>query len=85
MTFKTMSLCDLNLRCEYRSDQTNTVDDFYIPCLKQNIEYWRAVGFFTSQGLALAAKRLATFILHGGRMRLVASPWLSEELVNFLI
>ncbi|MBI1925906.1 DEAD/DEAH box helicase family protein [Candidatus Poribacteria bacterium] len=74
-----MPLRDLNLQCEYRSDQTNTVTDFYIPCLGEAIGYWRAVGYFTSQGLALAAKGIATFIQHGGYMRLVASPCLTEE------
>ena len=74
-----MSLKGLQLAYEYRSDSTNIVDNFYIPCLSESVEYWRAVGFFTSQGLALAAKGLAPFIAGGGRMRLVASPWLEPE------
>lgn len=74
-----MSLQKLDLQCEYRSDQTNTVTDFYIPCLSASSEYWRAVGYFTSQGLALAAKGLAAFIQNEGKMRLVASPVLTED------
>ena len=74
-----MSLQKLDLQCEYRSDQTNTVTDFYIPCLSVSAEYWRAVGYFTSQGLALAAKGLASFIQNEGKMRLVASPVLTED------
>lgn len=74
-----MSLRDLWLAYEYRSDSTNTVDDFYIPCLTESVAYWRAVGFFTSQGLALAAKGLTAFIARHGQMRLVASPWLEPE------
>ena len=74
-----MSLQKLNLQCEYRSDQTNTVTDFYLPCLNVSREYWRAVGYFTSQGLALAAKGLSSFIQNEGKMRLVASPMLTEE------
>ena len=74
-----MSLQKLDLHCEYRSDQTNTVTDFYVPCLSVSAEYWRAVGYFTSQGLALAAKGLAAFIQNGGKMRLVASPVLTED------
>ena len=74
-----MSLRKLGLQCEYRSDQTNTVTDFYIPCLSVSAEYWRAVGYFTSQGLALAAKGLASFIQNEGKMRLVASPILTED------
>ena len=74
-----MSLQNLDLQCEYRSDQTSTVTDFYIPCLSVSAEYWRAVGYFTSQGLALAAKGLASFIQNEGKMRLVASPILTED------
>ena len=74
-----MSLQKLNLQCEYRSDQTNTVTDFYVPCLNVSKEYWRAVGYFTSQSLALAARGLSSFLQNDGTMRLVASPRLSEE------
>ena len=74
-----MSLQKLNLQCEYRSDQTNTVTDFYLPCLSVSREYWRAVGYFTSHGLVLAAKGLSSFIQNEGKMRLVASPMLTEE------
>lgn len=74
-----MSLKDLQLAFEYRSDSTSIVESFYIPCLRESVQYWRAVGFFTSQGLALAAKGLVAFIVGNGRMRLVASPWLESE------
>ncbi|MGD1931861.1 MAG: DNA phosphorothioation system restriction enzyme [Leptolyngbyaceae cyanobacterium] len=52
--------------------------DFYIPCLERSLTYYRAVGFFSSSSLALAAQGLTTFIKAGGRMRLVASPHLSK-------
>lgn len=74
-----MSLKELQLAYEYRSDSTNIVDSFYTPCLSESVGYWRAVGYFTSQGLALAAKGLASFIDGGGQMRLVASPWFEPE------
>ena len=48
-------------------------------CLTESVEYWRAVGYFTSHGLALAAKGLPTFVSNGGRMKLVASPLLEPE------
>lgn len=74
-----MSLRDLQLLDEYRSDAVNIVDGFYVPCLSESKEYWRAVGFFTSKGLALGARGLATFVNREGHMRLVASPWLEPE------
>ncbi len=74
-----MSLQKLDLLCEYRTDQTDTLTEFYVPCLSVSAEYWRAVGYFTSQGLALAAKGLTPFIQNEGRMRLIASPVLTED------
>lgn len=74
-----MSLRDLQLLYEYRSDRTNIVGSFYIPCLSQSKEYLRAVGFFTSRGLALGGRGLASFMKQDGYMRLVASPWLEPE------
>jgi DNA phosphorothioation system restriction enzyme len=74
-----MSLRAIQLAYEYRSDTSNLIDDFYVPCLSESTSYCRAVGYFTSQGLAFAAKGLTAFINSGGRMRLVASPWLEPE------
>ena len=74
-----MSLKELPLQYEYRSDESNLVTAFYTPCLKNATQYWRAVGYFTSNGLALNARGLATFIRHGGQMRLVTGPKLMAD------
>ena len=74
-----MSLRELTLRSEYRSDSADLVADFYTPCLRHATRYWRAVGYFTSGGLALNAEGLATFIRHGGQMRLVTGPCLAAD------
>ncbi len=74
-----LNLKDLDLRNQYRSDRHHLLADFYIPCLERSHLYDRAVGFFSSTSLALAAKGLSALILAGGRMRLIASPYLSEE------
>jgi DNA phosphorothioation system restriction enzyme len=76
---KHLSLRTLNLRDEYRSDNCQLIQDFYVPCLEQATLYSRAVGFFSSTSMAAAANGLTVFIRTGGRMRLVASPNLSEE------
>ena len=72
-------LRSLHLPHDYRSDRSNLVNEFYVPCLSESIEYWRAVGYFTSHGLALAGKGLAAFVANGGTMRLVASPLLDPN------
>ena len=74
-----MSLREILLKSEYRSDVANLVKDFYTPCLKNASQYWRAVGYFTSNGLALNAKGLSTFIRHGGQMNLVTGPKLMSD------
>lgn len=74
-----MSFKDLALRNQYRSDRHDLLNDFYVPCLKRAETYDRAVGFFSSTSLALAAQGLAAFVKTGGKMRLIASPHLSDD------
>lgn len=74
-----MSLKDANIHFKYRSDRGDIVDDFYIPCLKVCKEYWRAVGYFTSNSLATAAKGISEFIKNKGKMKLIASPFFEKE------
>lgn len=74
-----MSLNDLDLRNQYRSDRHNLLNDFYIPCLQKAKAYDRAVGFFSSTSLTLASQGLTAFVNSGGKMRLIASPHLSDE------
>lgn len=78
-------LADLSLQTRYRSGADNLVDDFYLPCLKRSTEYDRAVGYFTSGALALAAPALVPFLINGGRMRLVVSPHLTEADVEAML
>lgn len=74
-----MSLEKLELLHQYRPNKSNIVDDFYIPCLINSNRYQRAVGYFNSGSLALAAKGLSHFLYNNGKMELIASPQLEEE------
>ena len=74
-----MSLQDLIIKEEYRSDRCSLIEDFYIPCLENVTLYSRAVGFFSSSSMVAVSKGLTALIQTGGRMRLVASPCLSAE------
>lgn len=78
-------LADLALKTRYRSGEDDLVDDFYLPCLKRATDYDRAVGYFTSGALALAAPALVPFLINGGRMRLVVSPHLTEADVDAML
>jgi hypothetical protein len=74
-----LRLSDLELQDEYGSDHCDLIQDFYIPCLEHSIVYHRAVGYFSSSSMAVAAKGLSALIRSGGRMQLIASPQLSPE------
>src|SRR5688572_763822 len=75
-----MTLSQLaRLRISYRSGRDDLVRDFYLPCLERAILYRRAVGYFTSSGLAHAAQGVASLVSRGGKMHLVASPYLEES------
>jgi superfamily II DNA or RNA helicase len=74
-----LSLRELAIRDEYRSDRCDLIEDFYIPCLEQATVYSRAVGFFSSTSMIAVSKGLTALIRAGGTMRLVASPCLSSE------
>ncbi|WP_328658632.1 DNA phosphorothioation system restriction enzyme [Streptomyces sp. NBC_00334] len=64
---------------EYRSDRGDVVEEFYIPALRQSESYDRAVGYFTASVLAVIGRGIDEFINRGGRMRIVASPYLVAE------
>ena len=74
-----MSLQDLIIKEEYRSDRCSLIEDFYLPCLENATLYSRAVGFFSSSSLIAVSQGLTALIRSGGKMRLVASPCLSAE------
>ena len=73
-----MSFPSLDLKASYRSGDGCLVSEFYEPCLCRTSLYRRAVGYFTSYSLSLAARGIASLIERGGKMRLVASPALEE-------
>lgn len=79
LTGPNRSFKDLQLALCYRSDSGNIIDEFYVPCFERAVIYKRAVGYFTSSGLAAAAKGLSSFLNGQGKMMLVASPQLELE------
>ena len=77
-----MGLRDNNIKCEYRSLIDNVVQDFYIPLLRDAKEYKRAVGFFSSSALVEISKGIGEMAKNKGRIKIVASPYLSEDDVD---
>ncbi|HEX9951266.1 MAG TPA: DEAD/DEAH box helicase family protein [Rubricoccaceae bacterium] len=73
-----LSKLDGSLDIAYRSDERPMLTAFYEPCLQESVLYRRAVGYFTSGGLAQVARGVARLIDNGGRIELVCSPRLEE-------
>ena len=73
-----MGFKDHKVKCEYRSLIDNVVQDFYIPLLREAVSYKRAVGFFSSSALVEVSKGIAEMASEGGKIQIVASPYLSD-------
>ena len=74
-----MSLDKLNIKTEYRSLIHRIADDFIVPILNESVSYDRAVGFFSSSALSLISVGIDGLARNNGKIRLVASPYLSDE------
>jgi len=74
-----MGLQDIDIKREYRSPQDNIPRDFYFPLLEQAVLYDRAVGFFSSTILARISAGISALRNNGGKIRIVASPHLTED------
>lgn len=74
-----MTFQDLTIKKEYRSLLDNVAKDFYIPLLSCAAKYQRAVGFFSSSCLVEISKGVSELAKNGGKIQLVASPYLSDE------
>lgn len=74
-----MGLKDHVVKSEYRSLIDNVVQDFYIPLLGEAVSYKRAVGFFSSSSLVEISKGIAEMASEGGKIQIVASPYLSDD------
>ena len=59
------------LKFGYSSENSSIVKDFYIPALKSAKHYNRAVGFFSSASLSIAARGLAPLLQSEGSMHLI--------------
>lgn len=74
-----LELRNLHLAPEYRTGQSDMVQDFYLPCLSQSAQYDRAVGYFRSTIFHLIHAEMSDFALRGGRVRIICSPDLTVD------
>ena len=74
-----MLLKELHLQEEYFTGYTDLVGSFYRPCLSEAVEYDRSVGYFRSSVFILIGPDIINFVKRGGKIRLVSSPYLTED------
>jgi superfamily II DNA or RNA helicase len=74
-----MSFKNLDLEIGYDSDETNILETFYKPVLKNSVLYERLAGYFSSTTFGLAIKEIIEFIKKNGKIKLVTSIELSKQ------
>lgn len=75
-----MNYREMNISHSYISKGDNNIaDSFLIPVLKCTMEYKRSVGFFSSGVIDAIMEGIITLARNKGKIKLIASPQLSEE------
>lgn len=72
-------LASLSLGTEYRTGESDPVEAFYRPCLREAVDYSRAAGYFRSSVFLIVGRDAVEFAKKGGKTRLVCSPSLSDD------
>ena len=66
-----MSLREIELQEEYRSDRNDIASEFFFPCLSNCIEYDRCVDFLSIQTLATISMAFDNFVIGKAKLRIV--------------
>ncbi len=74
-----MRLNDFDFKASYIKPEDDIASAFYIPCMRAANRYDRISGFFGSTIYILAWDALKEFIIGGGKMRLICSPYISDS------
>ena len=80
-----MTLRDLSLKQEYRSDRDNVVSEFFIPCLTNSIQYDRTIEFISVKSLSTLTFGLENIQDHHAKIRLVSGHRFSTSDLNSLV
>lgn len=74
-----MGLKDQEFLTSYNKAEHDIAEMFYLPCMKSSSNYDRISGYFGSTIYIIAWEALRVFIEHQGRIRLICSPYVSDE------
>src|SRR3990172_6057579 len=79
-----MGLRDLSLKDGYRSDRENLIEEFFLPCLDNCIEYDRAVEYASLKSLTGYYFGLKNFLTNNVQIRIVTGHRLRTSDLNVL-
>lgn len=63
----------------YNKAEHNIADMFYLPCMRKSVRYDRISAYFGSTVYIIAWTALREFMQNDGKIRLICSPYVSEE------
>jgi len=66
-----LSLRDISLKEEYRSDRDNIISEFFIPCLSNCIEYDRCIEYVTIKSLTTLTLGFDNFAKNKAKLRMI--------------
>jgi len=66
-----LSLREIELQEEYRSDRNDIASEFFFPCLSNCVEYDRCVDFLSIQTLATISMAFDNFVIGKAKLRIV--------------
>ena len=79
-----MTLRDLSLKQEYRSDTSDVVSEFFIPCLTNSIQYDRTIEYVSVSSLSTLTFGLENIQDHHAKIRLISGHRFSTHDLNIL-
>ena len=79
-----MTLRDLSLKQEYRSDKDDVVSEFFIPCLSNSIQYDRTIEYISVKSLSTLTFGLENIQDHHAKIRLISGHRFSTRDLNII-
>lgn len=74
-----MRLSTYDFKTSYSKTDSDIAEDFYLPCMRVSSRYDRISGYFGSTIFIIAWDALKEFITNRGVMRIICSPYISDE------
>tara|TARA_B100000745_G_scaffold148017_1_gene96727 strand:- start:264 stop:977 length:714 start_codon:yes stop_codon:yes gene_type:complete len=79
-----LTLRNLSLKQEYRSDKSDVVSEFFIPCLTNSIQYDRTIEYISVTSLSTLTFGLENIQDHHAKIRLISGHRFSTHDLNIM-